>query len=391
MKKRKSISLSLSFLMTALLIHPSVILADSSDPPPDQIPSQEQVGSDSNDPQESSHDSSDIVDPDTQELDSNLKDPAINDPEILEPESEIDPDFLIDPEAQPLDPEAPPEESIPPATGTDSVDLSIDALIPEEVLEDPLVAPEIQALETQADEPYLGSIPLSFNNDSKDQLLIIHDLSVKLDSGTTLVSYDSDFLHMGITSRNIAFLIKDTHTGEEFDLIELDHEWTLMSGEALDLEIHIKVSCSSRMYQMKNEIIYDYHYEMDPTLIPNQEEEIPEAPLPLPLDPEAGIEEELPVDPEQPSLMPEIPDETFDEDMMVVPETVHEDKKEMPEVLPDTEIDQNISDKNVIENEQIDDTKAEESSDQNQFEASTTSTDDATASMDEIQEVIDSP
>lgn len=314
--------------MAALLIHPSAILANSPESPPEEDSSSEQIESESKDHQQSSDHVPDIIDPELQETDTSNQIPEIDDSRTHEPEPEIDPDFLVDPDAQPLDPESPSDE-LPPATGSDIIDPIPDQQVPEEFVADPLDAPEVQSIETQADEPYIGSIPLSFSNDSKDQILILHDLSVILQSGMTQVSYTSNFHEMGVTSRNIAFLIKDVDSGEEVDLLDLNHGWELMPGESLNLEIHIKVSCTAHMYSMKNEIIYDYHYEVDPSLIENQETETPEVPIPIP-DPETGIDEELPIDPEQPSLMPEIPDESFDEDMMVVPEpSIKEPDKEL--------------------------------------------------------------
>lgn len=353
MKKRASITLSLSVLMTALLIHPSCILAHASETPEDRI--HEGAGSILEDPP-SEKDDNELLDSETvsnpiidsnasSEIEVNENDSSADrESRPLPDDSVIDPEFTFDPDALPSEPELPTaEEEIPPATGSDVIDSNAGSPVAINDLEDPLEPTEIEPMETQADETYLGSIPLSFSNDTDDQILTVYGLNIKVDSDMSLVNYDSDFNGMGINNRNIAFLITD-NTGSVFDLVDIPEtglEWILLPQEKLEIEIHIKVSCSSRMYKMSNEVLYEYRYEVEPAH--DSILEVPKAPeTPEIPSMEQGVMEpesqkpsigSIPESDDLPASMPAIPDETFDEGMMVDPQPNLENETELLPVI----------------------------------------------------------
>lgn len=306
---KKSFTVSLSFLLAALMMQPTVILADSSDSITEE--SQEFIEP-TTDPPESSLDEDPILEhtEPSQEI-------APDDSFCSEPDPDLDSGYLIDPEAKPI-------ESDPIIDQKNESISSLDPSAQETFNEDPLETPEIRPIASQADEPYLGSVQLSFTNDSEKCLLIIENFSVIIPSDVSLVSYASDFLKMGVNARNIAFLIKECRSGQEYDLADFDHKWELKPYETLELEIHVKVSCSSTMYKMKNEIVYDYHYEEDLSLIPPQ------------IDPKPTIHVPDYDQFEKPGNSDlEIPDSSFDEAMFVDPLPVVSDESALiPEIDP---------------------------------------------------------
>lgn len=353
MKKRASFTLTLSVLMTALLIHPSCILAHSSETPEDRI--HEGAGSISEDlplDVDSKQGDNELLDSETESNTINeTNTPSENevnendsstDMELrpLPDDSVIDPGFTLDPDALPSEPELPTAEETPSATVSDVIDSNADSPVASNDLEDPLETIEFKPMETQADETYLGSIPLSFSNDTEDQILTIYGLNIKVDSDMSVVNFDSDFNGMGINFRNIAFLITD-NTGSVFDLVDIPEKglkWTLLPQEKLEIEIHIKVSCSSRMYKMNNEVLYEYRYEIEPAH--DSILEVPKAPeTPDIPSMEQGVMKSesqkpsigsIPESDDLPASMPAIPDGTFDERMMVDPQP----NPENAEVLP---------------------------------------------------------
>lgn len=306
---KKSFTVSLSFLLAALMMQPTVILADSSDSITEE--SQEFIEP-TTDPPESSLDEDNILkhtEP-SQEI-------VPDDSFCSEPDPDLDSGYLIDPEAKPI-------ESDPIIDQKNESISSLDPSAQETFNEDPLETPKIRPIASQADEPYLGSVQLSFTNDSEECLLIIENFSVIIPSDVSLVSYASDFLKMGVNARNIAFLIEECRSGQEYDLAEFDHKWELKPHETLELEIHIKVSCSSTMYKMQNEIVYDYHYEEDLSLIPPQIDPKPTIHVPDYDQADKPGDSDL-----------EIPDPSFDEAMFVDPLPVVSDEASMiPEIDP---------------------------------------------------------